>query len=140
LPEICKSLHSAVMNDPQMAVLTVPQVKAVSYLYHNGEQTVSGLANGLATSLPSASELIDRLVDRGLVERFADPQDRRRVLVGLTPEALNFARRLHDLRRIQVRDALRRMPEEDWPHFLQSLRALAAALSTQSLQTETARA
>ena len=39
------------------------------------------LARRLGGSFSNATVLVDRLVDRGLVERMADPQDRRVVLV-----------------------------------------------------------
>ncbi|MFG1805229.1 MarR family winged helix-turn-helix transcriptional regulator [Streptomyces sp. NPDC049040] len=44
--------------------------------------TLTGLTPG------SATRLVDRLVAAGLVERRADPDDRRRSLVALTPGAL----------------------------------------------------
>ena len=42
------------------------------------------LAHKLGGSFSNATVLVDRLVDRGLVERLADPQDRRVVLVRTT--------------------------------------------------------
>lgn len=42
---------------------------------------LTGLTSG------SATRLVDRLVKAGIVERHADPHDRRRSLVALTPEA-----------------------------------------------------
>ncbi|MCF2530066.1 MarR family winged helix-turn-helix transcriptional regulator [Yinghuangia soli] len=42
---------------------------------------MTGLTSG------SATRLVDRMVKAGIVERHADPQDRRRQLVALVPEA-----------------------------------------------------
>jgi len=128
LPQISKLVYTAIATDPEMGSLTITQGKAVALLYHQGDQTVSQVANGLGISLPAASELLDRLGERGLVDRTADPADRRRINIGLTPEALSFARRIHDLRREQVRAALAQMPRSEWPIFVKSLRVLAAAL------------
>ena len=42
------------------------------------------MAGELAVSKQAASQLVDTLVTRGYVERTPDPDDRRRVTVGLT--------------------------------------------------------
>ena len=89
---------------------------------------MSELANGLAVSLPSASELVDRWSTAGWWKRPTDPADRRRVLIALTDSAIAYGRRIHDFRRAQARAALEAMPEEDQACFLRSIRALAAAL------------
>jgi len=128
MPSIGRGLYATLMDDPEIRGLTLPQVKALIYLYNNGERSMSELASGLAVALPSASELVDRLIDRGLVEKATDPVDRRRVLIGLTNPAIAFGRRIHDLRRAQARAALESMPEEDQACFLRAIRALAASL------------
>ncbi|CAN5573687.1 hypothetical protein BH23CHL5_BH23CHL5_02760 [soil metagenome] len=130
LPQIGKLVYSAVVDDPAMRSLTMVQAKAIGHLYHHGEQTVTEMAAGLGVSMPSASELIDRLLDKGLVGRTVDPDDRRRQIVALTPASLQFAKRIHDLRRTQVRSALAQLPPEEWPVFVKSLRALASTIGT----------
>lgn len=45
---------------------------------------LSDVAGELAVSKQAASQLVDTLVTRGYVERTPDPDDRRRVTVGLT--------------------------------------------------------
>lgn len=49
--------------------------------------TVGELAERLGVRHHSVVGLIDRLVSRGLVERHANPTDRRQVLIELTPKA-----------------------------------------------------
>src|SRR5690349_2401527 len=48
--------------------------------------TPSALARTLMLSPAGMTNRLDRLVERGLVDRRADPDDRRSVLVALTPE------------------------------------------------------
>ena len=50
-------------------------------LEHHGELTMSRLADLLDVSLSNATGLIDRMEERGLVERDPRPDDRRVVLV-----------------------------------------------------------
>lgn len=129
LPEIGRGLYATLMDDPDIHDLTLPQVKALIFLYNNGERSMTELATGLAVSLPSASELADRLADRELVVRTVDQADRRRVLISLTEPAIAYGRRIHDLRRAQARAALEAMPVAERECFVRSLRALAGALA-----------
>ena len=48
--------------------------------------TPSALASAVMLTPGAVSRQLDRLNDRGLIERHPDPQDRRLVLVGLSPE------------------------------------------------------
>jgi DNA-binding MarR family transcriptional regulator len=68
--------------------------------------TVGELARELLVAHHSASELADRLAEKGLLVRLADERDRRRTLLALTAEAegiLSGMARTHleELRRIQ---------------------------------------
>ena len=68
--------------------------------------TVGELARELLVAHHSASELADRLAEKGLLVRLADERDRRRTLLALTAEAeaiLGGMARTHleELRRIQ---------------------------------------
>jgi DNA-binding MarR family transcriptional regulator len=128
LPDIGRGLYATWLGDPVIRGLTMPQVKALVFLYDTGEQSISELAAKLSVTLPSVSELVDRLIDRGLVVRETDSADRRRVLVSLTEPAIAYGRRIHDLRRAQVRAALDALPVDEQVIFLRSIRALAAAL------------
>jgi len=56
----------------------------LSMLDRHGEMAMSRVAEVLDVSLSNASGLIDRLEERGLVERIRVPDDRRIVLVKLT--------------------------------------------------------
>jgi DNA-binding MarR family transcriptional regulator len=129
LPQIGRVLYAAIANQPEAAGLTMGQIKAMAVIYHQGSSTVSDLATGIGVALPTASELVERLVERGLVVREADPDDRRRVRLKLTPTASAFGDRIHNLRRCQVQRALDRLDPVEWPVFLRSLRALAEALA-----------
>ncbi len=71
-------IHSCNQSPAQLHVLGV--------LHEVAPVTVSHLATRLGISPPSASAMVDRLVDGGLVERVRSEEDRRIVSVWLTPE------------------------------------------------------
>ena len=138
LPEIGKSLHAAVSHHPTAAGRSLAQVKTLVLLHHRQHATVGEIAAGLGVAMPTASELVDRLVEDGLAERATNPVDRRQVLVWLTPEARAFGARLYALRCDQVRRTLDRLEPADRPAFVRGLQALAAVLREDAVGTKCA--
>ncbi|MFZ5477646.1 MAG: MarR family winged helix-turn-helix transcriptional regulator [Myxococcota bacterium] len=65
--------------------ITLPQLVALQRLQHGGPTTVSGLHDCLNLSASATSHLVDRLVERGFVERTEDPADRRQKRVAIAP-------------------------------------------------------
>ena len=66
--------------------LSLPQLRALFIVAHNRSSSVMTIAQALGIGEPTASHLIDRLVQAGLIERAEDPQDRRRARVQLSAE------------------------------------------------------
>jgi DNA-binding MarR family transcriptional regulator len=66
--------------------VTLHQVILLRRLAELRESTVSALADRLGMSLPSVSQMVDRLHRLGLVSRAEADEDRRRKRIGLTPE------------------------------------------------------
>ena len=84
--------------------LTMPQFKAICLL-GQGPERMGNIAGCLSTSMSSATSMIDRLVDKGLVERSPDASDRRVVTCQLTSsgrEEMDRFSRIHQLRLTQM--------------------------------------
>jgi MarR family transcriptional regulator for hemolysin len=71
-------LHSA-------GLFTEAQFRVMAHLFREGARCISDLAEHMGVSLPTISKLVQGLGSRGLVARSRDPEDRRRVLLALTP-------------------------------------------------------
>ena len=82
--------------------LSTPQLKVVLLLLVNGPCRMSLIASALGVSLATGTGVVDRLVERGIVVREGDPEDRRvvlcrlsskgeKILVGLMQLARNHA-------------------------------------------------
>ena len=65
--------------------ITVEQFHILRHL-SRGLDSVSALAEMRGISSPAASQMVDVLVTRGLVNRTVDPQDRRHICLALTEE------------------------------------------------------
>lgn len=65
--------------------ISMTQLHVMHLLDHHGEMPMSRLAEMLDVSLSNGTGLIDRVEERGFVERIRVPSDRRMVMVRLTP-------------------------------------------------------
>jgi DNA-binding MarR family transcriptional regulator len=65
--------------------LSMPQVSALYRLYYQGQCGVTDIASHLDVSSAAASQMIERLVQQGLLERSEDPSDRRAKQIALSP-------------------------------------------------------
>ena len=68
--------------------LSMAQVNALMVIRNLSPLSLTELAAQLGVSPPSASAMVDRLVEKGIVSRETSPEDRRRVVIGISPAAL----------------------------------------------------
>ncbi len=73
--------------------LSVPQFGVLVRLYHDGPCDMRTLREHLEISSAGVSQLVDRLVQGGLLARFEDPQDRRVRRLVLTAEGCSLVER-----------------------------------------------
>lgn len=67
--------------------LSMSQINVLMRLYHNQSTCgVSDIGAHLGVTNAASSQLVDRLVQMGFLERAEDPSDRRAKLIRLTPE------------------------------------------------------
>src|SRR5215467_2442345 len=76
---------------------------AVRALEHTDGPTIGALADHLLIRHHSAVGLIDRMEERGLVQRVPGAQDRRQVRVQLTAQGETKLRRLSEIHREELR-------------------------------------
>lgn len=64
--------------------LTMPQIGALFRIFHKGNVAVSDIGEELGITRAAASQLLERLVQQGLILRSEDPVDRRMKQIVLT--------------------------------------------------------
>lgn len=100
----------------------------LQHLAAAGPLTVTEAARHLDRSQAAVSELVARLVRRGLLARMADERDRRRHLVWLTDEGQQFLRTTFQVLSPELlATALARMDDADRERLLGGLSALREA-------------
>ena len=101
----------AALHAPELTelTLTLAQVKAIYLVASTGPMRMSDLAAQMGTAASTASGLVDRLVQMGLLDRSEDPANRRQVLVRATPAALDQLQAMNELNRDRLRQLLGRL-------------------------------
>jgi DNA-binding MarR family transcriptional regulator len=92
------------------------------------QRTMGELVAAAMISSAAATNRVDRLVAKGLIEREVDPDNRRRVLVRLTPAGLRLVNKLLAGHVENERRLLAQMPADRLPELAGLLRTLLVAL------------
>jgi len=90
--------------------LSVVQLRALTVLRGLGAGNLGQLASGMGVTVSTASRLVDRLVAAGLVDRQPSPRSRREVALGVTGAGTGLLQRYDDLRLLELRGLLDRLP------------------------------
>ncbi|MBV9487249.1 MAG: MarR family transcriptional regulator [Frankiaceae bacterium] len=120
--------------DPARAEAWSPaprHVAALMQVVADEGMSVSTLAARLEVSLATASQLVTDLDERGIVERFPDPADRRRTLLRVADTHRELADTLLDTRLRPVQRALDRMRPAEQRALVRGLELVAEELGIQ---------
>lgn len=78
--------HAQAARDGMCPDLTLPQMNLLGVVQRCEPVSIKELAQRLHVSAPSASTMVDRLVDMGMLVRRQSEVDRREVAIELSPE------------------------------------------------------
>ena len=106
---------------------TMSQFKVVLLLFVSGPTRMSVIASELGVSLATATGVVERLVERGILLREGDAGDRRVVLCRLSDEGEMLIDNLWQLSRDQVGELMRVMAPSKLLIIVEMLQALLEA-------------
>ncbi len=108
------SLHKTSSDGAVQAhSLTVSQLNMLSVIRHQGGTTIKDLAGELHVSAPSASAMVDRLVEMGAVTREQNPRDRREVIVSMSGAAAELIEGIEE----QILEGIAELLEKIGPDY-----------------------
>jgi DNA-binding MarR family transcriptional regulator len=108
--------------------LTPRQAAVILALAAQPGARLGALAQQVGADQPTISALVDRLVERSLVMREADPADRRRASLRLTPTAESLAGDIQQIRAAVDQQLVELLGEAPARQLLDLLNELAADL------------
>jgi MarR family transcriptional regulator for hemolysin len=109
------------------AELTLVQVRVLRRLAKK-PQSLGQLGAELALAPPSVTRLVDRLEERGLIERHRDDEDRRKVVATLTEKGRRLVSAIPFLEGTAIRTAVDRMKVADRERIAAAMRDFNAAV------------
>jgi DNA-binding MarR family transcriptional regulator len=101
--------------------ITPSQLRALRVLRRHGKIRLSELSEHLHIAPRSTTEVVDALETRGLIQRRADPSDRRATLVELTGHGVSV---LSAIRGTEAGQVFGRLSQADRAHLARLLRKL----------------
>ncbi len=104
--------------------ITPSHLRALRVLGHHGPMHMSRLSGHLQIAARSATEVVDALEARGLVERRADPDDRRATVVELTDSGGSVLEAIRAARGTEAERLFGRLSLADQEHLARILRLL----------------
>jgi DNA-binding MarR family transcriptional regulator len=122
------SLRCAGTGRMVKAGISMTHLHILWVLEHHGDLPMSRLADLLDVSLSNATGLIDRMEERGLVERMRVPDDRRVVIVRASAEGARQRDEIEALKQDRMRSILERLTPEQLTRILGAIGDLRMAV------------
>ncbi|GAA2475105.1 MarR family winged helix-turn-helix transcriptional regulator [Streptomyces longisporus] len=107
--------------------LTLPQLRALVVLDTCGPVKLVALAATLGVNPSTALRMVERLESVGLTDRKSNPDNRREVILSLTPAGRDLVERVLAHRRTEIRTLVQQLPADARGGLVPALTALIEA-------------
>jgi DNA-binding MarR family transcriptional regulator len=125
--------QSIAVTDPG---LTLPQMRVLTIVSRNGPLNLNAVARHLGVHPSNATRTCNRLVEAGLLDRRDNPDDRRNVVLTLTPAGRKVWDGVMDHRRRAIERVVRRLTPDEREQLAAGLSAFAR-VAEQTFEEET---
>ena len=113
----------------QSVEISQSQLLMIMSIYAKGTCRLSELSQEMEISNPTASGLVERLVQNEYVKRSADPNDRRAVCISLTKKGLQIANKFRQTIKKKWYDILITLPKKDQEDYIRIMREIGKKIS-----------
>ncbi len=125
MPRISRKIFADIL---QTTDIPHAQLFVIKVLFDNGPSRAADLGRELQVSAPTVSGIVDRLEKAGYVRRSPDKEDRRSVMIELTPEGKKLVSKLRDVFVRHWIEILGKISQEDAEKYLEILRKIKEAI------------
>lgn len=94
------------MRSQREPSLSVPQFRVLAYLNRYPGASLSEVAEHLGVTRATASAMIERLVQRNLIDRAEQPQERRQIMLKLTELGSDRLQQMQEVTRYKIAEQL----------------------------------
>jgi DNA-binding MarR family transcriptional regulator len=113
-------------NYLKLSDLSMLQAYALTFIFYKGSSKISDLCEHMMVSPAAASQMVDRLEKQNLVERTAEPGDRRVRNVVLSNQGENFVKQSIEARQSWVKEIPVKLSEEQLDQISTALQLLTS--------------
>jgi DNA-binding MarR family transcriptional regulator len=134
------AMHHSMHERVQLAKLvglSMPQLGILMQLHYRGTCGISDLSERFDITNAAASQLVDKLVQSGLIQREEDPHDRRVKRVDLTEKGTELIRHHTEKRYRWVEGVAHKLTPEEREQVHQALDILARAAQDVDIEAPT---
>ncbi len=136
VPAVMRTIRAEFRSQRSMD-LSVPQFHTLAYIQKNDGASLSSLAAHIGLTLPSMSKLIDGLVERGLVTRSSDQEDRRKICLCLTGTGKNELEAAYEHTQTFLINRISGLPKEDVETISRSMQLLKSLFMADHAENST---
>jgi DNA-binding MarR family transcriptional regulator len=105
---------------------SITQIATLFLIRRKGTTSVSNISGELEITIPAASQLLDRLVQQGLVVRSEDPNDRRLKQITLSKQGESVLKEGLHARQIWLEDLIQLMSPAEQEQVIAALSIMLA--------------
>lgn len=124
---VYRSVNS-ILKEKIHSDITTDQFSTLQYIRNNKKCTSTEIANEFGVGKSAVTAQINRLFDKGLIERTRDQADRRNVYLNVTNKGVNLVEFTEKELYAAVGDHLSHFDKEEITMFIQSLEKLASLM------------
>jgi DNA-binding MarR family transcriptional regulator len=128
------SLYNKELNKKYQ--VSAPQLSSLLALYENGPMPPSQIAKYIMVNSSTVTGIIDRLEQKGLVERSRISPDRRVITIALTEKGEELAKNAPPPIQKKIVDGLKKLPPDETEQIVQALSKLTYMLDVQDLEVD----
>ncbi len=141
LIDVVKALYAQDTQVAGLLDLPIAQLRVLNVLGREAPEhrpTMGEMAESLGVALSTATQIVERIEKRGLVQRaHGDPDDRRVVRLALTPQGRDLLDSRRRLRHARLALALGALDSDQQNDLVQALSPLAEAARALSVEAKT---
>lgn len=104
--------------------LSLAQMTVLMHLYYQGPSEVTNFCEMMQITPAGASQMIERMVQQGVVQRSEAPIDRRVRLVSLTEQGRRLVEESIAARQVWLEQLVENLPEQDRERINEALQTL----------------
>lgn len=125
---VMRNAHKGAFETIAELDLSFSQIKTLYTIYScEDELSLKALAESLGMTFATMSRTVDSLVERGFIDRFEDPEDRRMKRITLTDAGAQVPAELNRSRLLGIQDLVETITDQEAESLGGALRKLVAA-------------